>query len=640
MPYLNSLNVVFTGDFRSDVSTVNNDVRHYDNATFQKRFQLPKDGNLQNGWWNPTGGALFQFLNCTVKQCINEKGENDEKNPLIGTPISNSGDRSGGKMVDLDPQMQMTSELWGVRCKLSDHNGHLLFEGIIRHTGFRDLQMRQFDEKGNPNKSPNGQPLGATFYSVLENVSWGDIDDHPFLQQLQEETEGNRLRIVLTTFGYYYNHADGRFSLGKLLGSISPWKKNEPVKFTSDRRIYGNGSFFQYGNFAINEKEQWLGIDLGMSIPLAHSDGSILDNFTEFRLAVAADVKIDGVTNPVLPEQINTIKKFNIKNPKQWLMETGGILTCKLKKKELQLLKNNQLVLIQEQDKALNQIAKEPVNGLYMRADQNVQRIDPGDQVDVDFYIYQRGNPVPDAQVVVSLDPKVTGAGSGPSNDPDPPIAKIPANNVPVGKVLLSKPIGTNQIGKTTITLSGTPPGNPRKYIDGQIYLFSYQLSNVSKDQLNQYWNDKVIVHLRDEFHVPAKPNWSDVKPIWVQFGNLYPIMSHHIMDFNIRKDILAQKNILHFAFTREIEDPLYMPVTRDLSRNKMETLVKWLTTTSPEEEESDLIISDDLLFGEIEELDEAKEVPRDELLHIMTLAKAGDPRAFEHPIFNQNEAE
>lgn len=640
MPYLNSLNVVFTGDFRSDVSTVNNDVRHYDNATFQKRFQLPRDGNLQNGWWNPTGGALFQFLNCTVRQCIQENGENDENNELIGAAITNSGDRSGGKMVDLDPQMQMTSELWGVRCKLSDKNGDLLFEGFIRHTGFRDLQMRQFGTDGKPNKDPNGQPLGATFYSVLEQVKWGNIDAHPFLQRLRTATDDNKLRIVLTTFGYYYNHADGRFSLGKILGSISPWKDSEPIKFTSDRRIYGSGGYFEYGNFAVNEEEEWLGIDLGMSIPIAHPDGSLLDDFTAFRLAVADEVKIDGVTNPVLPEQINTIARIKIKNPKTWLLETGGILTCKLKKKEIKLLKNNQLLLIQESGKVFNQIAKEPVNGLFMRADQNVQRIDPGDQVNVDFYVYQRGNPVPNVQVEVTLDPKVTGAGGGPANDPDPPTAKIPANNVPTGKVLLSQPNPTNGIGKTTITLTGTPPGNPRKYIDGQIYLFSYQLATVTKDQLNQYWNDKVIVHLRDEYQVPDHPKWRDVKPIWVQFGNLYPIMSHHIMDFSIRKDILAQKNILNFAFSREIEDPLYMPVTRDLSKNKMETLVKWMATAQPEEEDDDEIVPDSMLFAEIEEIEGAEELQRDEILHIMTLAKSGDPRAFEHPIFNQNEPE
>ena len=35
-------------------------------------------------------------------------------------------------MVDLDPQMQMTSELWGVGLRLEDGNGKLLLEGELR----------------------------------------------------------------------------------------------------------------------------------------------------------------------------------------------------------------------------------------------------------------------------------------------------------------------------------------------------------------------------------------------------------------------------------------------------------------------------------------------------------------------------
>jgi hypothetical protein len=39
MSYLDNLRLVFAGDFQADVSTVNNDVHHYDNATFEARFQ-------------------------------------------------------------------------------------------------------------------------------------------------------------------------------------------------------------------------------------------------------------------------------------------------------------------------------------------------------------------------------------------------------------------------------------------------------------------------------------------------------------------------------------------------------------------------------------------------------------------------
>ncbi len=41
MSYLGNLRLVFSGDFQADVSTVNNDVRHYDTYSFESRFQEP-----------------------------------------------------------------------------------------------------------------------------------------------------------------------------------------------------------------------------------------------------------------------------------------------------------------------------------------------------------------------------------------------------------------------------------------------------------------------------------------------------------------------------------------------------------------------------------------------------------------------
>lgn len=67
MSYLHLPRLVFTGDFLSDVSTVNNDTAHYNNATFKPNFQEFGQG-AANGWWNPEGGAAFDFQNCVVQQ--------------------------------------------------------------------------------------------------------------------------------------------------------------------------------------------------------------------------------------------------------------------------------------------------------------------------------------------------------------------------------------------------------------------------------------------------------------------------------------------------------------------------------------------------------------------------------------------
>jgi hypothetical protein len=56
----------FSGDFQAEVSTVNNDVRHYDTATFQPRFQHLRTGPSSDGWWNPSGSGVFRLLDCST----------------------------------------------------------------------------------------------------------------------------------------------------------------------------------------------------------------------------------------------------------------------------------------------------------------------------------------------------------------------------------------------------------------------------------------------------------------------------------------------------------------------------------------------------------------------------------------------
>ncbi|MGB3183810.1 MAG: hypothetical protein WBB45_20625 [Cyclobacteriaceae bacterium] len=615
--YLSSSAIIFSGDFQSDVSTVNNDVRHYDNATFEKRFQEPKEGDVMNGWWNPKGGAIFRFLNATVTRCLDKNGDDVSGSPLLGNQVTNAGDRSGGKMVDLDPQMQMTSEIWGVRISIVAADGTICMEGRLMHTGFRDLQTRQLEAK-----PVNGQPLGASFCTVIEEVKWADdLEAFPVLQEMKNETNKNRLRIHLTTFGYYYSHADGRFSMGRVVGVIAPWHKHTPLKFAATRRLYGSNPFgdpFGFTNFAVNTDSRRLRLDLGMSLPIINSTGKADQDYTT--LSVGVDTQGGSA------KKYEAIGEVTISDPDNWLAETGGIAGIDLTDEQISLLENNPLVLYQNKDNKVNVLANESEGGWYIRADQNVQRLDPGDSESTDLYVYRWGRPSSGEEVEITLDPKVTGAGGAGPGEKDPPKAPLPPNNIPTGKVNITKPSPTDSYGKTSVLLTGVDPQNPRKYIDGQIYLHSYNIEGVSK--LSTYFNDKIIVHLRDAYTVPDNPAWNDVRDIWVQFGNLYPIMSHHIADFNVAGELLKRREILLLAFTRDINDPMYMPVTRDMSAAKMEVLVKWLKN-APDDEKGTLEAAPAAHEDREYSADFTNEVSND-LMSKMTRAKGGDPKALK----------
>ena len=90
--------------------------------------------------------------------------------------------------------------------------------------------------------------------------------------------------------------------------------------------------------------------------------------------------------------------------------------------------------------------------------------------------------------------------------------------------------------------------------------------------------NEKIVAHVREAFEVKSSPDWdNDLYPFMKQYGNLYPIMSKRLFSLSDPKIIEAHAELLILAFSRPIDDPNHMPVTRDLSLNKRNTILAWL---------------------------------------------------------------
>ncbi len=587
MSYLDTTHLIFSGDFISDVSTVNNDPAHYNNATFKPSFQEFGQGGT-NGWWNPEGGATFDFQNCAVTRISMGNGQvisDAGKDIVIGQIVCGAEGRNTGKMVDLDPQEQGSSELWGVKLRLVTTKNELLFEGDIKPTGFRDLQYRQHS-----GSNVNGQPLGGTWTSVIENIVWGKLaESSTFIKELKAKTNDNKLSLNLNGFGYYYLHAaDGRFSLGRILGCIGPWYDNEPETFASCRRLYGNydtslpndrqAIFFSTTNFLFNRDNKVLTADFGSSFPISNSTGNI-----SFNEKIILGVSKVPVTAPpsnsritIKSEQFAMIGQVPYETGPDWLNNTGGIVTFdNLSAEVTTLLENNQLLLLLEiADGEYMVIARESINGYYVRADDFVNRLDYLQVNDINFYAYQWGEALKNTKIDISLDKPTSITPKGPNN----PISEIPGNNYPQDGLTFEQQIVTGSNGHAILKLKGNRIDSPRVYLDGQIYTLNYALNGIQNDPAKgPMSNDNIYVHLRDYFEVPEQPVWSDISATMIQFSNLYPIMSKYFIDLADPEALIAKKDILIFAFTRDISDPIYMPATRDLSEQKKQTILKWL---------------------------------------------------------------
>lgn len=231
MSYLNFPRLTFSGQFQADVSTVNNDTRHFDNDTFNSDFQKFSENNQLNGWWNPVGTGIFRLNDCKITALLGPDGlaANDL---ALGCVLGNSPDQPSGKLVDLDPDWQMASSIYGLSVTLTDANGVIVMQGDYQPNPFRDLWFTRAEGlRGDSAAS-------AMFQSVLTNVQWNlDTIHSPFLQELKAASQEGLLSIRLTTYGYQDAKDGTGFTYGKLVGAIGPVYADEPRSFVLGRRF-------------------------------------------------------------------------------------------------------------------------------------------------------------------------------------------------------------------------------------------------------------------------------------------------------------------------------------------------------------------------------------------------------------------
>ena len=127
-------------------------------------------------------------------------------------------------------------------------------------------------------------------------------------------------------------------------------------------------------------------------------------------------------------------------------------------------------------------------------------------------------------------------------------------------------------------------PKNIRKTIDGQVYHLDYHYNVNGGDRCNipnddpQLSNSKILVLVWNKFTKPTKPTWiTNIRPIFQQYANLYPVMKIHFVDLANYFDVVENKRSILKTMRLDRNHPNYMPVTRDLSPNKAEMVRDWL---------------------------------------------------------------
>jgi hypothetical protein len=593
--YLSNPRITFSGQFQADVSTVNNDPRHFDSSTFEDRFQeFSTAAGTQNGWWNPIGTGIFRLAGCKITTAVGPGGCSEDGG-VLGWKVGNSPDRPSAKLVDIDPDWQLASQIYGMEISLVDSTGRLVLVATFDPAPFRDLWFTRGGGSGDSGAS-------AYWQTELSDLRWDLPEDAPAsLRALAEHAAASgRLSLRITTFACQVSVQKDDFTYGSIVGTIGPILPDEPRTCLIGRRFMPNGANVPSspGLLVLGGNNNNSVATNGMSCFNAQvvGDSLLLDTANSLpfddtgKLVAQTDVHVALLKRPEITEieQIypdDYIDLGLLDSSHDGLYVRGGIQEIALSEAALALIGSHPLALVKvDSSKSAVVIMREQPGGYDIKADLFSFRLDPNhperNHRDVPMYATRYGSPLPGATVTFQPTTPVPDIGDSPTDKTagTTPRAAVPIMNTPAGAIHIDpKRAVTGPDGRAVVKFRGPPHmGNPRQYIDGQLYAINYTLEHGAP--IMQTF-DQISVLVFSSFDVPEQPGWSDVQPILKQYANLYPIMSLGLFDFSVQKIADANAHLLYFVFDKKITDPDQMPVTRDLSWSKRQSLLRYFAS-------------------------------------------------------------
>jgi hypothetical protein len=546
MSYLSGPRLHFAGRFKADVSTVNNDVDNFNT-------------NQPDGEWNPGGSGTWQLIGCKVSGAVSANGSfarTAADDPIVGLAMTDAAPQRA-KIVDLDPQQQMVSQIWGLQLSLVNAGGDPAFAGKFEVAAFSDLWNRT------PGGGGGDFALAAFWQSVITNVVWGNLGGSAILQQLQQASAGSGLSIKFNVDGFDMNANSSTFTTGRIVGAIGAAAPGEPHHFTIGRHCMPTGPRVYFFPAVVDTQRRKLIADLGNALSTTLTGGPVNPSL--------------GLELGMLPKGSTFASLGTVTvGGDGWYEQTAGIVEVPpdrpLSTDEMTKLRTTPIALAgQSPTGSLSMLAKEGVDGLHVRPDRFFFRLSPGGTATVSVYATQFGEPLPSAQVAVSYD----ASGLKPGSTPDTAVA------LPTQALTFPGTLTTDQNGVAALTLTAHDLAKPRVFIDGQVYGVRCRLQQAAHGAgaYSNPWN--FISALVWSSFAPSNGLtwWDDIQPILHQYANLYPFMKG-LLDLGNYDDVVGNIPVLQEVFGLPDEHPHYMPVTRDLSPAKRQAILNWLVTT------------------------------------------------------------
>lgn len=557
MSYLELPRLHFRGRFFSDPSTRNNRKEWY-----PPDADTSDDPYRQN--WNPGGEHRFELRGCRVGAAWNRAGallRGEGEDPLLGGEVATPTDQGSGRMVDLDPDYQYAPQLWGVRLRIEDREGRGFSAPLETATLYPRHKLR----------STLTGDLGAagSYTGYLGAPEW-DEGLVGVLAELQERS-GARLSISFTLYRYGREARPGTaFGLyeGSVVGSVGPASSERTPPRVLEAHYYDAQPWgiaeapaqsypFRYRHGPapawVDRDRGRLVLDLGNGL-LEEEEGGVLRRRDYGTLSVGAErLARAGVED----ERVTLAGEVPL--GQEDYEATAGV--CELELPPEVAAEPSAWRFFVESS-VVGRVLAERADGLRVEVSEPVLRLDPplpGEAPEarrVTLRLRAFGEPAAGVELrAFALGGAETpGLSWSPSSGP------------------------TDAEGALELSMTAADPGAPRgPWVDGALYQLAFGL--VAENPSERL--GAIAVRVFDPHS--REGTWANVGPILATYGRVYPRMGFLAVPAAVKGLLAAFPKLL---LERPLEDPRYMPVTRDLSRDKRAALLAWLEAGAPIPEE------------------------------------------------------
>jgi hypothetical protein len=601
MSYLDLPRIHLLGTFFTDPSTVNNDPSHYNPGVEQP-----------SPWQTPMGLHRFMFVDVKVNAAVDARGDFVEQDMLLGAMTLSTDTPSAAKIVDLDVYQQGVPTIYGFGLKISASSDvHLVgaldpcaanglwFTRVLPTRGWQTWDSYGESSFGGDTYSC------ALFQSVLRVApsNWPASADG-VLAQLRTATtmdeNGNILlsmRFVLDSYQNVSWHDD--YCHGRVLATLGPvsapsepesvlggrWLLPRPLNTARDKWFWPDLYAVQAKFIQRSPSARRLVLDLADSVSLQTPGGPPVP-IGELNVFLG-----DGTTGPIGPFQFTEDVYQNL----------GGIV---------ELPVTDQQWARQDQPLIIN-TTRTDIGGAVLWAEKGDVAIDALDRVfrlagvkgstaTARALVTARGRPATGFRPGV----EVVSVVEGIKGQSVPPDAHYPGNTPQAEGALIATVSNVDAQGYCTVTLTVTrDPGARTAQLDGQLYfVVVYDATQSPPDLRKVAPRQETLISCVVDSAYSAKPSWDTVRAIMEPYAKLYPGMTDQIdltqeqafFTFSINPPWIVYDGpnfkpyilpdgrkiaagAIPYYMTRDLDDTRFMPVTRDLSQQKLLTVLNYV---------------------------------------------------------------